>query len=84
TSRGALINEPDLAEALNEGKLAGAGLDVLTVEPPSEGHPLFSARNCLITPHLAWATQESRQRLLHETAENIRAFFAGKPRNVVN
>ncbi len=84
TSRGALINEPDLAEALNQDRLAGAGLDVVTVEPPSAGNPLFSARNCLVTPHLAWATQESRQRLLHETAENIRAFFAGKPRNVVN
>lgn len=84
TSRGALINEPDLAEALNEGRIAGAGLDVLTVEPPLPNHPLFSARNCLITPHLAWATLESRQRLLHETAENIRAFFSGKPRNVVN
>ncbi|GAB3911065.1 D-2-hydroxyacid dehydrogenase [Larkinella knui] len=84
TSRGALINEADLAEALNQDRLAGAGLDVLTVEPPSATNPLFSARNCLITPHLAWATRESRQRLLHETAENIRAFFSGKPRNVVN
>ncbi|RRB03928.1 D-2-hydroxyacid dehydrogenase [Larkinella rosea] len=84
TSRGALINEPDLADALNEGRIAGAGLDVLTVEPPLPDHSLFSARNCLITPHLAWATLESRQRLLHETAENIRAFFSGKPRNVVN
>ncbi|GAB3931642.1 D-2-hydroxyacid dehydrogenase [Larkinella terrae] len=84
TSRGALINEPDLADALNEGRIAGAGLDVLTVEPPVPNHPLFSARNCLITPHLAWATLESRQRLLHETAENIRAFFSGQPRNVVN
>jgi glycerate dehydrogenase len=84
TSRGALINEADLAEALNQDRLAGAGLDVLTVEPPSMDNPLFSARNCLITPHLAWATQESRQRLLDETVENIRAFFAGKSRNVVN
>ncbi|WP_138995158.1 D-2-hydroxyacid dehydrogenase [Larkinella sp. C7] len=84
TSRGALINEPDLAEALNQDRLAGAGLDVVSVEPPSAGNPLFSARNCIVTPHQAWATLESRQRLLHETAENIRAFFAGKPRNVVN
>lgn len=84
TSRGALINEPDLAEALNQEQLAGAGLDVLTVEPPSATNPLFSARNCLITPHLAWASREARQRLLHETVENIQAFLAAKPRNVVN
>ncbi|GAB3247274.1 D-2-hydroxyacid dehydrogenase [Larkinella harenae] len=84
TSRGALINEADLAEALNNDRLAGAGLDVLTTEPPAADNPLFSARNCLITPHLAWASREARQRLLLETVENIRAFFAGKPRNVVN
>ena len=84
TSRGALINEADLAEALNNGRLAGAGLDVLTTEPPAADNPLFLARNCLITPHLAWASLEARQRLLHEIVENIRAFFAGQPRNVVN
>ncbi|MFC5412844.1 D-2-hydroxyacid dehydrogenase [Larkinella bovis] len=84
TSRGALINEADLVEALNNDRLAGAGLDVLSTEPPSADHPLYSARNCLITPHLAWATRESRQRLLHEAAENIRAFFSGSARNVVN
>ncbi|GAB3323449.1 D-2-hydroxyacid dehydrogenase [Larkinella ripae] len=84
TSRGALIHEADLAEALNHDRLAGAGLDVLTTEPPAADNPLFSARHCLITPHLAWATREARQRLLHETVENIHAFFAGKSRNVVN
>ncbi|RAJ97966.1 glycerate dehydrogenase [Larkinella arboricola] len=84
TSRGVLINEADLAEALNNGQLAGAGLDVLGTEPPAADNPLFSARNCLITPHLAWASLEARQRLLYEIVENIRAFFAGQPRNVVN
>ncbi|MGV3559926.1 D-2-hydroxyacid dehydrogenase [Larkinella arboricola] len=84
TSRGVLINEADLAEALNNGQLAGAGLDVLGTEPPAADNPLFSARNCLITPHLAWASLEARQRLLYEIVENIRAFFSGQPRNVVN
>ncbi|MGA0559302.1 D-2-hydroxyacid dehydrogenase [Larkinella sp. VNQ87] len=84
TSRGALINEADLADALNHDRLAGAGLDVLTTEPPATDNPLFTARNCLITPHLAWASREARQRLLHEIVENIRAYFAGQPRNVVN
>jgi len=83
TSRGALIEENDLAEALNRGQLAGAGLDVLSVEPPS-GNPLISAKNCLITPHLAWASLEARQRLLRLTADNISAFQRGEPVNVVN
>ncbi|WP_128548577.1 D-2-hydroxyacid dehydrogenase [Larkinella soli] len=84
TSRGALIHEADLADALNAGRIAGAGLDVLSVEPPTAGNPLFSARNCLITPHLAWATAEARGRLLQQSAENIRAFLEGRPVNVVN
>ncbi|HRE82939.1 MAG TPA: D-2-hydroxyacid dehydrogenase [Opitutaceae bacterium] len=84
TSRGPLIDESALAAALNEGRLAGAGLDVLSSEPPPAGHPLFSARNCLITPHLAWATSAARTRLLETAVQNVRAFLAGKPQNVVN
>ncbi len=84
TSRGPLIDEPALAEALNTGRLAGAGLDVLSTEPPPAGNPLFSARNCFITPHLAWATSAARARLLKTAVENIRAFLAGRPQNVVN
>lgn len=84
TARGALINEKDLADALNNGTIAGAGLDVLSVEPPSAENPLLSAKNCIITPHQAWATVEARTRLLEIVAENIRMFWAGNPQNVVN
>lgn len=84
TSRGALIVEEDLARALREGKLAGAGLDVLSVEPPDRDNPLYSAPNCCITPHIAWATRAARQRLMNATVENLRAFQAGRPQNVVN
>jgi len=84
TARGALVNEADLAAALNAGRLAGAGLDVLTVEPPSASNPLLTAKNCIITPHVAWATRNARQRLIEITAGNVRAFAAGTPRNVVN
>jgi glycerate dehydrogenase len=73
-----------LADALNAGRIAGAGLDVLAVEPPTTDHPLLRAKNCYITPHIAWATKAARKRLLHEAAENIRAFLAGGARNVVN
>jgi glycerate dehydrogenase len=83
TARGPLIDETALASALNEGRLAGAGLDVLSIEPPPPDHPLLSARNCIITPHLGWATIEARQRLMSEAVENVRAFLAGTPRNVV-
>jgi glycerate dehydrogenase len=83
TSRGPLIDEPALAEALNAGRLAGAGLDVLSAEPPPAGHPLFTAKNCLITPHLAWATHAARARLLATAVENVRAFLAGRPQNLV-
>jgi len=83
TSRGPLIDEPALAAALNAGRLAGAGLDVLAVEPPPPLHPLLSARNCLITPHLAWATQSARSRLLATAVGNVRAFLAGRPQNLV-
>jgi len=84
TSRGPLIDEPALADALNSGRIAGAGLDVLSVEPPPRDHPLLRARNCLITPHLAWGTQAARRRLMKITVENVRAFMSGKPQNVVN
>jgi glycerate dehydrogenase len=83
TSRGPLINEPDLATALNNGIIAGAGLDVLSTEPPAADHPLFLARNCLITPHIAWATFEARKRLMDKTVENVQAFLEGKPQHVI-
>ncbi|MGM0491010.1 MAG: D-2-hydroxyacid dehydrogenase [Planctomycetota bacterium] len=84
TARGGLVNEEDLATALNEGKIGGAALDVLSVEPPSADNPLLQAKNCLITPHIAWATLEARRRLMAITVENVRAFLRGTPRNVVN
>ena len=84
TSRGPLINEQDLANALNEEKIAGAAVDVLTVEPPKENSPLMSAKNCYITPHIAWATRAARSRLMKIAIDNIRAFLKGKPQNVVN
>lgn len=84
TSRGAVINSLDLAEALNSGKLAGAGLDVLDQEPPPPGHPLLSAKNCIITPHIAWASREARERLVKTVAENLKGFLEGHPQNVVN
>lgn len=84
TSRGGLVIDQDLADALNQGRLAGAGLDVLSVEPPPADNPLLRVKNCIITPHLAWATREARQRLLTAVAENLAAFGAGRPQNVVN
>lgn len=84
TSRGPIIVEEDLAVALNEGKIAGAGLDVLSVEPPDEKNPLFSAKNCLITPHIAWATKEARSRLMNQVVSNLTAYLDGNPENVVN
>ena len=83
TARGLLVNEADLAKALNEGRIAGAGLDVLSVEPPSASNPLLHAKNCLITPHIAWATQAARRRLLDVAAANAAAFLAGRPQHVV-
>jgi len=83
TSRGPVIDELALAEALNGGMIAGAGLDVLSVEPPPADNPLLKARNCHITPHFAWASTAARKRLMDEVVENVRAFIAGKPRNVV-
>lgn len=84
TARGPLINEPDLAAALNSGRIAGAALDVLSVEPPPANHPLFTARNCIITPHIAWATRAARARLMEMAVANLKAFLAGHPQNVVN
>lgn len=84
TSRGGLVVEADLAAALNAGKIAAAAVDVLSVEPPTADNPLFHAKNCVITPHHAWATLAARKRLMKTTEENIAAFLAGKPQNVVN
>ena len=84
TSRGPLVDEDALAIALNTGVIAGAGLDVLSVEPPKLGNSLFSAKNCFITPHIAWATKEARQRLLQTAIENVEGFLKGFPQNVVN
>ena len=84
TARGALINENHLAAALNNNRIAGAALDVLSAEPPSADNPMFNAANCIITPHIAWATKEARTRLLNESIKNIEAFLEGKVRNVVN
>jgi glycerate dehydrogenase len=84
TSRGQLIDEQALADALNNSQIAGAGLDVLTVEPPDERNPLLNARNCRVTPHIAWATRAARERLLNVAVDNVAAFLAGRPRNVVN
>ncbi len=84
TSRGPLVDEPALAEALNAGRIAGAGLDVLCEEPPRADNPLLSARNCYITPHIAWATRSARQRLMEIAISNVRAFLEGNPQNVVS
>jgi glycerate dehydrogenase len=83
TSRGPLIQETDLAAALNSGRIAGAALDVLSMEPPPLENPLLAARNCLITPHMAWATTEARRRLMTSVIENVTAFLNGRPKNVV-
>ena len=84
TSRGPLVDESALAEALNSGRIAGAALDVLSAEPPRADNPLLTAKNCLITPHLAWATRAARSRLMQTAVANVRAFLQGKPQNVVN
>ncbi|MHB1356102.1 MAG: D-2-hydroxyacid dehydrogenase [Anaerolineae bacterium] len=84
TSRGPIIVPQDLADALNTGRIAGAGLDVLTVEPPPADNPLLAAKNCYITPHISWATSAARERLMQMTIDNIKAFLAGTPQNIVN
>ena len=84
TSRGPLVVEEDLAEALHGGVIAGAGIDVLSKEPPPANNPLLSAPNCLITPHIAWATREARIRLMKGVVNNLKSFLEGNPVNVVN
>jgi len=84
TSRGGLVDETALAEALNKGEIGGAGLDVVGTEPPAADNALLKARNCYITPHIAWATRGARERLLRVTAENVAAFVKGRPQNIVN
>lgn len=84
TSRGGFVNEQDLAEFLNSGKISGAALDVLSAEPPTSDNPLLKAKNCRITPHIGWSTIEARRRLMNICIDNIKAFQEGKPSNVVS
>lgn len=84
TSRGGLVDESALAEALNNGEIGGAGLDVVVSEPPAADNALLNAKNCYITPHIAWATSGARERLLRVTVENVAAFIKGHPQNIVN
>jgi glycerate dehydrogenase len=83
TSRGGLVVEQDLADALNAGRIAGAAVDVLSAEPPAPANPLLTAGNCYVTPHIAWATRAARARLLDASVENVRAFLDGRPINRV-
>ena len=83
TARGPLVDEAALAVALSTDQIAGAGLDVLTVAPPAADHPLYGLKNCVITPHIAWATRSARARLLNTAVDNLEAFLAGNPQNVV-
>lgn len=83
TSRGPVVDEAALAAALNAGRIAGAGVDVLSMEPPAEDNPLLTARNCVVTPHIAWATLAARQRLMDTVVGNVKAWMEGRPVNVV-
>ncbi len=84
-ARGGIVDETALAKALRQGALGGAGVDVLTEEPPAHGNPLLDPEipNLIVTPHCAWGSREARQRLVNQLAENIRGFLAGKPQRVV-
>jgi len=84
TSRGPLVNEHDLADTLNNGQIAGAGLDVLSCEPPKADNPLLTAKNCYITPHIAWATKSARNRLLSTAIDNVKAFIENKKQNIIS
>jgi glycerate dehydrogenase len=83
TGRGPLVDEQALADALNNGTIAGAGLDVLSTEPPAGDNPLLSAKNCVITPHIAWASREARSRLIGIAAGNLSSYLGGNPKNLV-
>ena len=83
-SRGQMVVEQDLADALNSGKVAAAGLDVVSTEPIRSDNPLLKAKNCIITPHMSWGAKESRQRIMDCTEANVRSFLEGEPQNVVN
>jgi len=84
TARGPLVDEADLAKALNEEQIAGAATDVLSVEPPPADHPLLGAKNLIVTPHIGWATRAARERLMNIVVDNLHAFLRGTPQNVVN
>lgn len=84
TEPGRLIHENDLRYALKKGMITAAALDVLSSEPPQVDHPLLGLENCIITPHITWASIEARTKLLEETVKNVKAFITGEPRNLVN
>ena len=84
TARGGLLDEAAVAEALNKGKIIGAGVDVVSKEPMADNNPLLKAKNCIMTPHIAWRPLETRERLMGNAVDNFAAFIAGEEQNVVN